>query len=145
MIVSSHTTSQEYRYLDAGDPVGEFEIFLPREREHEYHIDHCEDRFIIRTNDRAKNFRLMATPVEKTGRENWQEIISHRNDVYLGDFELFKNHLVLEERARGLTQIRVVPWAGGGEHYLQFDEPPTGQSQRQPRFRYDHAALDYSR
>jgi oligopeptidase B len=65
----------------------------------------------------------MATPVEKTGRENWQEMVPHRNDVYLGDFELFKNHLVLEERTRGLTQIRVVPWAGGGEHYLQFDEP----------------------
>jgi oligopeptidase B len=123
MIVSSHTTSQEYRYLDAGNPVGEFEIFLPREREHEYHIDHFEGRFIIRTNDQARNFRLMATPVEKTGRENWQEIIPHRADVYLGDFELFKDHLVLEERTRGLTQIRVVAWAGGGEHYLQFDEP----------------------
>jgi oligopeptidase B len=123
MIVSSHTTSQEYRYLEAGQPVGEFKMFLSREREHEYHIDHFEDRFIIRTNDRAKNFRLMTTPVENPERENWREIIPHRGDVYLGDFELFKDHLVLEERARALTQVRVVPWSGGGEHYLQFDEP----------------------
>jgi oligopeptidase B len=123
MLVSSHTTSQEYRYLDADLPAGEFKVFLPREREHEYHVDHFEDRFIIRTNDRAKNFRLMATPVEEIGRENWREILPHRSDVFLGDFELFKDYLVLEERARGLTQVRVVPWSGGGEHYLPFEEP----------------------
>ncbi len=123
MIVSSQTVSQEYRYLEADNPRGTFKIFLPREREHEYHIEHFEDRFLIRTNDQAKNFRLMSTPVDKPEREHWREIIPHREDAYLGDFELFKNYLVLEERARGLTQIRVVPWSGAGEHYLQFDEP----------------------
>jgi oligopeptidase B len=123
MIVSSHTISQEYRYLDAADPKGEFKIFQPRERDHEYHVDHFDDRFIIRTNDQAKNFRLMTAPLDKTGREHWREIMAHRSDVYLGDFELFQDYLVLEERARGLTQIRVVPWSGAGEHYLQFDEP----------------------
>jgi oligopeptidase B len=125
MIVAAQTVSQEYRYLDADNPAGEFKLFLGRERLHEYHIDHYQDRFIIRTNSEAKNFRLMETPVERPGREHWQEIIAHRDDVYLGDFELFKDHLVVEERARGLTQIRVLPvlaWSGAG-HYLQFDEP----------------------
>jgi oligopeptidase B len=123
MMVSAQTLSQEYRYLDAADPCGEFRIFLARERDHEYHIDHLRDRFIIRTNHSAKNFRLLSTPVEKPERASWQEIIPHREDVYLGDFEIFENHLVLEERARGLTQIRVIPWSGGDGHYLQFDEP----------------------
>ncbi|HEV8722314.1 MAG TPA: S9 family peptidase [Candidatus Binatia bacterium] len=123
MIVSSQTISQEYRYLDAGDPFGQFTIFLPRERSHEYYLDHFQDRFIIRTNSEAKNFRLMSTPVEQPEREHWQEIIPHRSEVYLGDFELFKDHLVLEERARGLTQIRVIPWSGGAGYYLEFDEP----------------------
>ena len=123
MIVSAQTISREYRYLDADDPHGEFKIFLPREREHEYHIEHFHDRFIIRTNDHSKNFRLLSTPMEKPERKHWQEIIPHRDDVYLGDFELFKDYLVLEERTRGLTQIRIVPWSGGEDHYLQFDEP----------------------
>ena len=78
MIVSSHTLSQEYRYLEADNPTGIFNVFLPRERDHEYHLDHYEDRFLIRTNDHAKNFRLMATAVDKTSREHWQEIIPHR-------------------------------------------------------------------
>jgi oligopeptidase B len=123
MIVSSHTNSQEYRYLEADRPFGSFKVFHPRERGHEYQVEHFDDRFIIRTNDHAKNFRLMAAPLGQTGREHWREIISHRDEIYLGDFELFRDHLVLEERARGLTQIRIVPWSGEPAHYLQFDEP----------------------
>jgi len=123
MIVSAHTNSQEYRYCDAAQPFGEFKIFLPREREHEYHIDHFHDRFIIRTNYQAKNFRLMWTPMDEPAREHWKEMIAHRSDVYLGDFELFRDRLVLEERARGLTQIRIIPWSGDAGHYLEFDEP----------------------
>jgi oligopeptidase B len=122
-IVSAQTVTQEYRYLDADDPSGEFTIFLPRQREHEYHIDHLRDRFIIRTNNEAKNFRLMWTPLGRTARESWQEIVPHREDVYLSDFDIFHDHLVLEERFRGLTQIRVLPWAGGDGHYLAFAEP----------------------
>ena len=83
MIVSSQTLSQEYRYLDADAPQGEFKMFLPRQRKHEYHLDHFEDRFIIRTNDNARNFRLMSAPVDKLAREYWQEILPHREDVYL--------------------------------------------------------------
>jgi len=123
MLVSAQTISQEYRTLNADDPFGEFKIFLPRERDHEYHLDHYQDRFLIRTNDQAKNFRLMSTPVDRPGKEHWQEVIPHRENVFLGDFDIFKDHLVLEERERGLTQIRVMPWSGGDGHYLKFDEP----------------------
>jgi len=123
MIVSAHATSHEYRYLDADDPFGSFKLFLARERDHEYHVDHFQDRFIIRTNDQAKNFRLAATPIDRPGKEHWQEIIPQRSDVYLGDFEIFRDHLVVEERKRGLTHIRVIPWSGGEGYDLEFDEP----------------------
>jgi oligopeptidase B len=123
MIVSAHMTSQEYRCIDAADPASEFRVLLPREPNHEYHLDHFEDRFLIRTNDQAKNFRLVSAPIDNPGREHWQEIIPHRENVLLGDFEIFKRHLVVEERQRGLLQIRVMPWSGAGDHYLEFDEP----------------------
>jgi len=123
MIVSSHTTSQEYRYLDADAPFSEWKIFLPRARDHEYQLDHFQDRFLIRTNDQAKNFRLVSTPIDKAGKEHWQEIILHREHVFLGDFDIFQDHLVLEERARGMTEMRVIPWSGGDGHYLVFVGP----------------------
>ncbi|MFQ5570239.1 MAG: S9 family peptidase [Rhodothermales bacterium] len=123
MIGSSQTLSSEYRYLDANDPTGTFEVFLPRERNHEYSVDHFENHFYIRTNDQAQNFRLMKTPVTATGKEHWEEVIPHRDEVFLSGFEIFKDHLVLSERKNGLTQLRVRPWDGSEEHYLDFGEP----------------------
>jgi oligopeptidase B len=123
MIGSQQTLATEFRYLEADDPQGEFTLLLPREREHEYWVDHYRDHFYIRSNDQAKDFRLMKTPVGATGKENWAEVIPHRNDVLLEGFELFRDHLAVVERERGLVQIGLHPWSGEGGHYLDFGEP----------------------
>ena len=123
MIASHQTVSTEYRYLAAENPDGEFSVFLPRERFHEYDVDHYEDRFYIRTNREAKNFRLMKTPLRQTDRSSWQEVLPHRDDVLLESFELFRDFLVAEERHQGLVRLRVIPWKGKGEHDVDFGEP----------------------
>jgi oligopeptidase B len=122
MIASVQTQSSEYRYLDANAPAGEFEVFLPRERDHEYNVDHFGDHFYVRTNWLAKNFRLMRSPVTHTEKGLWEEVIPHREDVLLEGFEVFKDHLVLGERTKGLVQLRVRRWDGWGEHHLDFRE-----------------------
>lgn len=123
IIGSEQTLSTEYRYLDAKNPTGDFTVFLPREENHEYSIDHFGDSFYIRTNWQAKNFRLMRTPVGKTDKANWTDVIAHRDDVLLSGFEMFRDYLVVQERSKGLIQIRIRPWKGGEEHYLDFGEP----------------------
>jgi len=123
MIASSQTLSSEYRYLDADTPDGTFAVFLAREPNHEYDIDHFGDYFYIRTNDRAPNFRLMRTPVRRPAKTNWRDVIAHRDTVLLEGFEVFQDHLVVSERANGLVQLRVRRWDGTGEHYLDFGEP----------------------
>jgi oligopeptidase B len=122
MIASIQTLSSEYRFLDADNPDAELQIIQPREKDHEYSVDHYQDKFYIHTNWDAKNFRLMETPVDQTAKENWKEVIPHRDEVLLEGFELFKNYLVLSERKNGLTQIRVIKWADKSEHYLDFGE-----------------------
>jgi oligopeptidase B len=123
IIGCQQTLATEFRYLEADDPQGEFRLFLPREREHEYWVDHYRDHFYIRSNDQAKNFRLMKTPVGETGKEDWREVIPHRDDVLLEGFELFRDHLAVVERERGLVQIGLHPWSGEERHYLDFGEP----------------------
>jgi oligopeptidase B len=123
MIASTQTLSSEYRYLDAGAPADTFAVFLPREPRHEYSVDHFGDHFYIRTNDGAKNFRLMKTPVAHTAKENWVEVVPHRGDVLLEGFEIFRDHLVIVERAGGLIRMRIRPWSGDGEHSIDFGEP----------------------
>ena len=123
MIAASQTLSTEYRYLPASDPAAEPGIILPREPDHEYSVDHFGNDFYIRTNDAAPNFRLVRTPVADPSRENWIEVIPHRDDVLLEGFEMFSEFLVIEERRDGLVRLRVKPWAGDEEYYIAFDDP----------------------
>jgi oligopeptidase B len=122
-IAAYQTLSTEFRYVPSTDPHGEFEVILPREPEHEYSVDHFGDHFYFRTNDEAPNFRLVRAPVTEPSRASWEEVIAHRDDVLLEGFDIFRDHLVVEERENGLVRLRVKPWAGEGEHYVEFDDP----------------------
>jgi oligopeptidase B len=123
ILISSHSTmADEYRYLDAADPNGEFTVIQPRQRGLEYSVSHHNDHFYILTNWNAKNFRLMKTPVEETRRRNWEEVIPHRDDVFLEGVEVFKDYLAVEERKKGLTEIAVKNWNEDSIHYVDFEE-----------------------
>ncbi|HDO06269.1 MAG TPA: S9 family peptidase, partial [Bacteroidetes bacterium] len=123
VITSESTLSTEYQLLDADKPDGKFNVFTPRMKNVEYHIAHQGNRFLIRTNYKAKNFRLMETPMDKTGVENWKELIPNRKDVLLEEVEVFDKFFVVAERKNGLLRFRVFNMNDGTDHYLQFDEP----------------------
>jgi oligopeptidase B len=124
LIGSSQTLTTEYRYLEASDPQGEFRVLQPRIRGHEYHPNHYGDAFYVRTNSgNSPNFRLMKTAAGKTEMPNWQEVIGHRADTFIDDFDIFRDYLVVTERRNALTHLRVRPWSGGAEHYVNFGEP----------------------
>ncbi len=117
------TVSNEYRFIPAAEPRAEFRLLAPRQRDHEYTIDHGNGWFYLVTNDQARNFRLMRTPDEATGREHWEEVIPHREDVLLEDVDVFDRHLVAVERSDGLRRLRVRRLDSGAEHDIDFGEP----------------------
>lgn len=147
MIQSSQTMATEYSYIRADQPDAPFKVLFPRERGHEYYANHFGDYFYVLSNDHAKNFRLMRTPVARPGRVNWEEVIPHRADVLLEDFEFFRDFLVLSERKDGLMQLRVRPWSGQNEYYLDFGEPAylayvsTNLEFNTPVLRYGYTSL----
>ncbi|WP_394759429.1 S9 family peptidase, partial [Flavobacterium sp.] len=121
-IESGSTLTTEYQILEADNPDGKFRMFQKRVRGLEYSINHYGDSFYIMTNkDEAENFKLMKTLETATSKENWTEVIAHREDVLLEDIEIFKDFLVVEERENGLHKIRIMPWSGKGEYYLPFE------------------------
>ncbi|MBX3724590.1 MAG: S9 family peptidase [Xanthomonadales bacterium] len=123
VVHSGSTVTDEVRFLDAGTPAGEFEVLAPRERGIEYSADHIDGRWIIRTNWLAPNFRLMAVDDAATGsRDAWQELLPHRDDVYLEEFELFREFLAIGERSEGLKRVRIRAWDGSREEYIGADE-----------------------
>jgi len=112
-IASQSTVSSEYRYADANDPKLEFRVALAREREHEYQLEDLGDRFIIRTNWQAKNFRIVEAPKATVGdRKTWKDIVAHRDDAFIGGFDTFDNYLAVSERSGGLQKLRVRSWDG---------------------------------
>ena len=124
IIIGSYSTvSSEYRMLEADNPTGEFKIFQPRERNLEYDIAHYNEDFYILTNkDKATNFKLMKTSEKETSKENWVEVLPHREDVLLEDISIFKDFLVVEERSNGLNKIRIIRWDQTEDFYLPFEE-----------------------
>lgn len=122
IVGSSSTLTTEYRFLDADHPEGEFKVVQPRIRGVEYSISHYKEDFYILTNkDGATNFKLMKTPVNATGEENWIDVIAHKEDVLLEDIDLFKDYLVVSERSEGLNKIRVIRWDETESYFLPFD------------------------
>ena len=115
--------TSELRYLEAADPLGDFRVVLPRRQGVEYDATHHGEYFYIRTNDRAKNFRLMRTEVGDPSSEHWHEVIPARADVTIEGVDSFEDHLALYERERGLEKICIRDGSGAFSHYIEFPEP----------------------
>lgn len=122
VIGSWATLSQEFYTLPADAPDDDLTLFQKREKNLEYSIAHYSDKWYIRTNkDMARNFKVMTTTEDATGKENWKDLIDHREDIFVEGLELFTNYMVINERIEGISKMRIMPWAGEG-HYIDFGE-----------------------
>ena len=147
LIIGCHSTlTSEFRILEADNPHGEFRIVQPRERNLEYGIMHFEDSLYILTNkDGATNFKLMKTPEDKTGQENWVEVIPHREDYLLEDVDIFEHYLVISERNEGLNKIKITKWHSDESYYLPFNnETYTAYTSINPDFDTDILRYTYN-
>lgn len=123
-IASSSTISDEMRFIPADDVFAEWQVVQPREEDLEYSVEHYGDDFYIITNaDGATNFKIVKTKVAQCGKEYWQDFIPHRDEVLLEGFEIFKDYFVVEEREKGLLQIKIIDNHTQTEHYLPFSDP----------------------
>src|SRR5436190_2174982 len=90
---SESYTSTEQRFLGADTPNGEWKTILKREPDHEYSADHRDGKFVIRTNKKATNFKVMTCPVDKTDVANWTDLVPYDPKVFVEGVSVFKNHL----------------------------------------------------
>lgn len=115
------TVSSEARCTDASTP-GEFRVIAARERDVEYSADHLDGRWVIRTNWNAKNFKLMQAEGDAVfDRAQWVDLIPHDAAVLIEGFELFKGFMAIDQRAQGLSSLRI-RMADGSEQPVASDE-----------------------
>ena len=122
VLASSTTLANEYQFLLADKPTEAFQLFLPRNRGHEYSFDHADDTFFMLTNWDAQNFRLMTAAENDFAQEKWQEKIAHRPEVLLESLSIFQDFFVIEERQEGLTHIRIINRKNGEDFYVSMPE-----------------------
>ena len=118
------TLQTEIRLIPADDADAEAVPFLPREAEHEYSIEPLGEHAYVLTNWNARNFRVMRAPLAtSTDTSTWEEVIPHRDDVFIGDMTVFNDYLVLEETENANVRLHVYPLDGSDDFYLESDEP----------------------
>lgn len=124
----SSTISDEALVLDANSPTAAFKSLAPKQPDFHYRADHIGDRWILRTDWQAPNYKLMQVAHNQIGNRNaWKPLLAHDPKVFINNFELFKNYLVIDERSDGLRRLRVQPWSNGKmtgkAQYIKADEP----------------------
>jgi len=123
-IALQSTQQTEWRYADAHDPDLRFRTVLPREPNLEYQVEHLGEDFIIRTNWRAPNFRIIRAPIAASAdKRTWTDVIPHRTDAFVESFEVSTQHLTVNERSGGLLKMRVKAWHGTPDVLIDSSEP----------------------
>ncbi|NAT40648.1 peptidase S9, partial [Pseudomonas syringae pv. actinidifoliorum] len=115
ILLNSKTTSEAW-VLDADHPEQAFTCLAPRVEGHEYYPDHglLEGvwSWFIRSNQSGINFALYHA-AEKTGgvpgRDDWQTLVAHDEQVMLEGLSLNARGLSLSLREGGLPIIEVRP------------------------------------
>jgi oligopeptidase B len=124
VIYLGSTVSSEMHVLEADQPLGEFRVFYPRQRDHEYSIDHLGDAWLVRTNLDAPNFKIVRVGLDQhADLSQWQDVIAHDEEVFIHDFTALDRALAVSERSDGLRRIRLHDWESGESSILEFDEP----------------------
>ncbi len=103
------TVSNEQRCTSAASP-GAFAVLAPRQREFRYDADHVGNRWIVRTNWNAPNYKLMtgSDAQMSSGRAGWADLVGHDPGVFIEDFKPFNSFIGIEQRSGGNKQIRLL-------------------------------------
>jgi len=123
LLSAASTVTTEFRYLKADQPKSDFTVFLPREKQHRYFLDHRENLFYIRSNKNAKNFQVLTAPEDDPDPKNWKIFIPHDKDVLVEDVDLFHDFAVSVEKSQALNRMRIFDFKSGNWRAISFPEP----------------------
>ncbi|QQV78768.1 S9 family peptidase [Sphingomonas aliaeris] len=123
-------------------------MIAPRERDVRYEADHIGNRWIVKTNWKAPNYRLMTVTDAKSNgtRTAWTDLVPVKDDVFIEGFKPFDDFIAIEERSGGNKRLRTLTNAGKSS-FVSSDEPAydmslsTNAEPNTPWLRYTYASL----
>ncbi len=129
------TTSRKFALIQTDDHVTSEVMFIalddlsqaptvisPRRVDHTYSVDHRQGKFVIRTNDTHKNFRIVSAPDTAYEPENWESLLEPSDSRHIGPVQALEDRIVVGARENGLDQVLISTEEGEFES-IPFDEP----------------------
>ncbi|MEM9315566.1 MAG: S9 family peptidase, partial [Pseudomonadota bacterium] len=124
LIGSVKGTSSEYRFLASDAAPGtEPTVIAPRLADELYSVQHHGDHFYLHTNrDDAVDFKIMRTPVDAPGRDNWVDWLGYQPGTYVVGMLTLADHMIRVERENALPRIVISDYALENSFEIDFPE-----------------------
>ena len=145
VISSMQTLSTEHRIIPAAQPTSEAQVFLPREKNHEYSISHDKNRWLIRTNWEAKNFRVMKSTLKSSAdKKAWKPLFPQDENVFVKSVDAFQDYIVIGERREGLPGLRILRKTDEEQWSIEFNEPVYSARLVSTNYEYNTSTIRYA-
>ncbi len=122
ILVGGFTTT-ETLVVPSREPTVPPRVVLPRREGVRSYADHLHGRWVIRTNDAARNFRLVETGADPADTSQWKDLVPHRQNAAIDDFALFDGVIAIQERVEANARLRVLPWGPNPARSGALDVP----------------------
>lgn len=145
---SANKNTSEMHYLKSDEPMGFFELVMPRKKGVEYYLDHKDDLFYILTNDNgAINYKIMTVSEDLPVYASWKELLPERSGIYIDDFDVFDTFIAVSEIGNGKRGIRLIDFETLENREISFTEachtvyPGSNPMFESRKFRYVYESL----
>ena len=107
-IISVHGhDASEALVVDLDHPTLPPRLVAPRRPGFHYEVMDHGDRFFIRTNAGAPDFKIVIAPRDAPQEANWRDFVAERDGRFIADAALFRDHLVLLMREMSRPRLVV--------------------------------------
>ena len=117
----NHETSEAW-VIPAADPTAKPRRMAEREAGVQYSPEHWDGRWMIRTNaDGAVDFKVVAAPEDKPGREHWRDWAGHIPGRFVVGTAARADYFIQLVRQDAANRL-LITGKDGAEHEVAFDE-----------------------
>jgi oligopeptidase B len=121
-LLSGSADTSEVRYVPLAHPEGQLAVFSPRRTGVIYSLEHWRDEFLVLTNSGARDFQLLAVPVDPTHRDQTRTVIPPQDGQLLQHVSVFRDGALLSGRLDGGSRLWLLDPDTRALRDVAFDE-----------------------
>lgn len=142
--ISGHSTNEVY-VIKMDDASFQMKLIRPLKDDIFYDVEHNGNNFYIKTNEKAKNFRIVIVDENNFQNDQWDnDYIPENPSKYLSAFDITKNYLILNYSDRGLPLIKVKNLQDKSEKIINFPDASFTAVSYSTNFQEDDIRVNYS-